>query len=130
MCYWTRFEYFTLFTQLCEKYLHLNTGRLGPQNGVTAELPTDMPEAYFNAKQDQLNHSLFFEDPDAVDKDEVSSLPSSNTFYQSFKGKYSIISIKHTVLLTVLFWKNEKVSIKRTVYLKKNLKNEIVYCFY
>ena len=43
---------------------------------------------------------------------------------------YSIISIKRTVLLTVLFGKSEKISIKRTVHLKKSLKNEIVYCFY
>ena len=43
---------------------------------------------------------------------------------------YSIISIKRTVLLRVLFGKNEKVPIKRTVHFKKNLKNEIVYCFY
>ena len=33
------------------------TGRLGPQNGVTCDLPTNMPEAYFTAKQDQHNHS-------------------------------------------------------------------------
>ena len=43
---------------------------------------------------------------------------------------YSIISIKRTVLLTVLFGKSEKVSIKRTVHLKKDLKNETVHYFY
>ena len=43
---------------------------------------------------------------------------------------YSIISNKRTVLLTLLFGKSEKISIKRTVHLKKNLKNEIVYYFY
>ena len=44
--------------------------------------------------------------------------------------KFSIISIKRTVLLTVLFGRNEKVSINSTVHLKKNLNNEIMYCFY
>ena len=37
--------------------LGTRTGRLGPQNGVTVDLPTNMPEAYFTAKQDQHNHS-------------------------------------------------------------------------
>ena len=54
-----------------------------------------------------------------------------NTVPSTYHGRfYSIISIKRTVLLTVLFGKSEKVSIKRTVHLKKNLKNETVYCFY
>ena len=43
---------------------------------------------------------------------------------------YSIISIKRDVLLTVLFGKSEKISIKRTVHWKQILKNKIVYWFY
>jgi len=77
-----------------------STGRLGPQNGVTVDLPTNMPEAYFTAKQDQHNHSVFFEDPDADDNDGA-SLTSSTTVYRSFKGANSSaanISLDSSVL--------------------------------
>jgi protein maelstrom len=50
-------------------------GRCGPQNGVTIDLPTKMPESYFSDKQKELNHSVYYEDPSGVNEDAF-SIPS------------------------------------------------------
>ena len=50
-------------------------GRCGPQNGVTIDLPTKMPESYFSDKQRELNHSVYYEDPSGINEDAF-SIPS------------------------------------------------------
>ena len=57
-------------------------GKTGPMNGVTIDLPPDMPTTYFSTKRDKHNHSLYFEDPDAS-RDDTFSLPSTTTVYES-----------------------------------------------
>lgn len=52
-------------------------GRCGPKNGVTVDLPSEIPENYFSDKQKELNHSVFFEDPSGINDDAFSIMSAS-----------------------------------------------------
>jgi len=54
-------------------------GRCGPKNGVTVDLPTEIPENYFSDKQKELNHSVYFEDPSGINDDAFSIMSGSTS---------------------------------------------------
>jgi len=83
-------------------------GRCGPKNGVTVDLPTEMPENYFSDKQKELNHSVFFEDPSGINDDAFSLTSASeaastyhsvvNATLKDTSLNSSIINIDNTVV--------------------------------